>query len=196
MYCVLGLNNKKYENLVADNYLCVPTVLEIILKSENVPNFDKYMIANYFGVVLPQQVVYSQISNYSHSEDSIHQGITLKRDSINNFFKKNNIPLKEHFVWIKYIDRDFFSDFIYENLISGKHIICGYEYNTLYKKTGKYAGHVSIITTADPNKDVLCLLDPGPNSPGLKTISAQDLYYAILRAKDGLWVISNIREEG
>lgn len=191
---VSGLNNKSYKNIIAENYLCVPAVLETILKSEDVLEIDKYMIANYFGVVLPPEVVYPQVLNYSHSEDSKEQGIILKHDSINNFFKDNKIPMNELYVRINFIDRDFFADYIYDQLISGKHIVCGYEYHTLYKNIGKYSGHVSVITDVDVKKDVLYLLDPGPKNPGLKTFLAQDLYCAISKAKDGLWIISRRRD--
>lgn len=187
---VTGLNDKKYKNIIAENYLCVPAVLETILKSDNVLEIDKYMIANYFGVILPSDVVYPQVKNYSHSDNPKQQGIILKYDSINDFFRDNKIPLHEQYTKINLIDRDFFSDYIFDVLTSRKHIICGYEYHSLYGSTGDYAGHVSIIVNVDVNKDVVYLLDPGPRTPGLKMISAYNLYHAILEAKDGLWVIS------
>ena len=49
--------------------------------------------------------------------------------------------------------------------------------------------HVSIITEVMPNNE-LRLLDPGPRDAGYKNVNAEDLYYAIKAAHDGLWCIS------
>ena len=192
MDLVTGLNNKSYKNIIAENYLCVPAVLETVLKSEDILDIDKYTIANYFGVVLPQGIVYPQVKNCSHSDVPKQQGIILKNDSINKFFKDKKIPLHEQYTKLNLIDKDFFTDFIFDTLFSEKHIICGYEYHTLYGSTGDYAGHVSIIVNVDVNNDIVYLLDPGPKNSGLKTVSAYNLYHAIFEAKDGIWIISNV----
>ncbi|MDE5757775.1 MAG: hypothetical protein K2H85_04095 [Allobaculum sp.] len=176
---IVGLNRKNYKNIIAENYLCVPAVLETILRSDDILGIDKYMIANYFGIVLPPEIVYSQVKNCSHSDDTKQQGVILKYDSINNFFKDNKIPLHEQYAKINLIHKDFFTDYIFDILTSRKHIICGYEFHTLYGSTGDYAGHVSIIINVGVNKDDVYLLDPEPKNPGLKMISALNLDHAI-----------------
>ena len=191
MDIIIGLNKKEYSNIVAENYLCVPAVLETILKADGFLEIDMYEIANYFGVVLPNDISYSKLTNYSHSDNTKKQGIILNNDSINSFFINYKISLREKYVRINTIDKDFFSDFVNDVLASGKHIICGFEYHNLYGSVGDYSGHVSIIINVDLNKECMFLLDPGPKKPGVKKVSAHSLYSAISAAKDGLWIISN-----
>ena len=190
MDLIIGKNKKKYINTIAENYLCVPAVLETILESENIHSLNMYSIADYFGVVLPCNITYPMINNVSHSSKSKELGITLKYDSINTFFADFNIPLCEQYIGINMIHRDFFVDYVSDILSSGKHIICGFEYHSLYNTIGEYTGHVSIIVDADVSKETINILDPGPKEPGQKTILAESLYRAVSFAKDGLWVIS------
>lgn len=187
---IIGLNKKQYYNTIAENYLCVPSVMETIFKSEGIYSIDKYLIANFFGIILPSGLEYPQITNFSHSDNSKEQGIILKMNSINDMFNHFSISLKEHYVPIRQIDVDFFSDYVFEVLTSNKHIVCGFEYNALYSKKGDYTGHVSIIVNVDINENKIYLLDPGPKNHGVKKVDMYDLYKAIHLANDGLWIIS------
>ena len=190
---IIGLNGKKYDNTIAENYFCVPAVLETVIKSEGYHNIDKYSIAEYFGVTLPSHHG-SLIKNINYSDKAEELGIVLKTDSINKFFNSFNIALIENYVKYSIVDRDFFVDFIRDVLLSGKHIICGFEYYSLYDKTNSttkdYAGHVSIVFNVDLEKNTIFLLDPGPRLPGVHAVLSDDLYYSISKANDGLWVIS------
>ena len=187
---IVGLNKKIYINTVAENYLCVPAVLETVIKSEGIKEIGKYDLANFFGVVLPNGLEYPQITNFSHSGSAQSLGVNLKYNSINALFEFYNIPLVEEYVKINFIDRDFFADYLYDVLIAGKHVVCGFEYHSLYKLTGEYSGHVSIVFDADKTSDTVHLIDPGPRDAGIKTVKTYDLYQAISKAKDGLWIIS------
>lgn len=183
-----GANGKIYKPITAKNYLCVPYVIRMVLCSEKY-DISIEEIANYFGVVLPPGIYYNQINNYCYSDDSHIQGITIKQNSINDFFHFHKLPLVEEYIRINHINKDFFTDCINDLLLQGNHIICGYEYHSLQKEKDEYAGHVSLIINVNTHYDSVVLLDPGPKDAGCKTVDAYDLYNAISLAKDGLWTI-------
>lgn len=190
MESIIGLNKKQYELVVAENYLCVPAVLETLLKSEGHRDIDKYRIANYLGVVLPPSVHYPQVINCTFSAASNLQGIKICRDTLNCFFSAFDLPLHEEYLNVRMIGHDLFSEYIFDILSSGKHIICGYEYFSLHGLSGKYVGHVSMIVNLNLRSERIALLNPGPKEPGFEIVSSYMLYRAISIAKDGLWVIS------
>lgn len=190
MNSIVGLNKKIYINTLAENYLCVPAVLETIIKSESINGINKYDLANFLGVVLPSGLKYPQITNFSYDESTQNLGVKLTYNSINNLFDFYGIPLVEHYVKINIIDKDFFVDYLNDVLLSGKHIVCGFEYHSLYKQIGDYSGHVSIIFNVDENSETVYLLDPGPRGAGIKAVKTYDLYQAISKAQDGLWIMS------
>lgn len=186
-------NGKIYNNVIAENYLCVPAVLETILNSEGNFQINKYIIADYLGVILPKSINYPQIHNVSYATDTKDFGVKLKQNSINELFKHFEIPLEEKYASILQIDRDFFTDYIIGILEEKCHIVCGFEYNSLYhKERREYVGHVSIIVDADSINETVVLLDPGPLGEGFKKVDSYELYKSINCAHDGLWVIKSI----
>ena len=189
MLRINGQNNKVYKCDSSENYLCVPTVLECIIKSEGFSTISRYDIANFFGVSLPEGVVYSEVTCYQTVDDNEKLGVTIKNDSVNQLFSFFRIPLRESFVSLQCLERDFFPDYIYKVLLDGKHIICGYDYNTLYKINSEYIGHVSVVYSISDDLRHVCIIDPGPKGFGIKQIDLDSLYHAIYRARDGLWII-------
>lgn len=186
---IYSINNKTYVCKKSENYLCVPSVLEYIIHSEGYSTINKYDIANYFGVGFPKEEICDEVYNYRISTDSYEFGVVLERDSINNMFSFFRIPLMETYVKLLSVERDFVLDFLNDTLREGKHIICGYDYNAIYKIDDKYIGHVSLIYNVNIEKECISLIDPGPVGFGVKHINIDVLYNAIYSAKDGFWVI-------
>jgi hypothetical protein len=118
-------------------------------------------------------------------------GIKLEKDTINEFFKHFDIPLSEKYVSIFQYEDWSFDDAISDFLKTDNHIVCGFSYSLLYnEKANIDVGHVSIITAK--NYSEIELLDPGPKNPGIKHIDSENLYSAIKRKRDGLWLISSV----
>lgn len=190
---VTGKNGKLYINTIAENYLCVPAVMETIIRADNYTSINKYDIANYLGIVLPNGISYPQINNFTISNDSKELGVKLKQNTINDLFTHFGIALHENYESISLFDRDFFADSLADLLSKGMHIVCGFDYNFLYNLGDEYVGHVSIVLDSNPANDEVFLLDPGPKGHGIKRVNALSLYSAINKAKDGLWLIKKVK---
>jgi len=108
--------------------------------------------------------------------------------SINHFFNKNRINLKEEYVFLTGIKE--ITEFLEENLGIKDIIVC-FNYKTLYG-TGESTGHVSIIESLKGND--LILIDPSFRAPKYRKVSLQKLSKAIEKhGKDkrgGFWIVS------
>jgi len=108
--------------------------------------------------------------------------------SINNFFKKNKINLKEEYVFLtKSKEIKKFLD----NSLKSKDVIVCFNYKRLYGKGGN-SGHVSIVENIKGN--YITLIDPAYKVPKYRTVSLEKLSKAIESHKrtrrGGFWVIS------
>ena len=144
------------------------------------------MIAESFGVNIPVDYQIS-IRNVHYTTDANKWGIILMNDTLTNWFERNSIDLVEDFLSIFKIAEFEFLDIINRLLIEPCHLICGFDYGYLYNKQNKKIGHVSLIIGTE--REQVILLDPGPDRPGEKTVNGDDLFSAIKRKGDGIWII-------
>lgn len=173
---------KKYleQLVISEPNWCVPAVLEMVLKHHGIDTFSQQDIAKQLNIV-------------PATDESEHKkwGAQIKENTLNIFFDANMIPLHEEFISIgHFLDDYFMIEKIQELLENNISIVCGYNYTWLYGNREDTFQHVSIITEVLSHGNEVCLLDPGPKAAGYKTVKAEDLYYAIRAAKDGLWCIS------
>lgn len=168
------------ENIViAKPDYCVPAVLEMVLKHYNISNITQDDIAAQFTI---------NQSIYESNPDL--WGIIIEKNTINEFFRKNNFSLVEEFISINsYLDEYFMAEKIAQLLSEKFTVICGYNYSWLFGNRDNTFGHVSIITEITPNYDKVKIIDPGPKNPGIKWIDTYSLYCAIKAKRDGLWCI-------
>jgi hypothetical protein len=150
--------------------------------------FNEKEIVDYFTLYIPEN--YKNIKGIKTNNPDDY-GIKLTNTTLNDFFKHFNFPLHEKYLSIFTYD-DWSFNFDLERLLNtNNHIICGFSYGSLYNEPDNIAvGHVSLITKI--NGSEIQLLDPGPKHPGLKYVNSDNLYAAIKRKKDGLWLISEI----
>ncbi len=179
-----------YSVIQAKPYLCVAASLEMILKASLGSCMNQESIANYFGLCIPYDKAefFTDLKNITYSDEPSNWGITVKKNGLNGFFQNFSIPLKEIYIPISTLNDFSFEKEIERNLIERNHIICGYNYSSLYKNN-ENVGHVSIITGLTDDGTIY-LLDPGPKENGIKKINSYDLFIAIKRKNDGLWIIT------
>lgn len=108
--------------------------------------------------------------------------------SINNFFRKNQINLKEKCYFL--IEQKEIKKFLRESL-NDKDIIVCFNYKKLYNKGGN-CGHVSIIESIRGN--YITLIDPEYKLPKYRKVSLKQLSTSIKfhgrEKRAGFWVIS------
>ena len=183
------MKKRKYPLIVAQPFLCVAAILEIILKKEGYNQYNQQMIAESLGVNIPIDHK-SSIKNINYTMDSNKWGIVLKNNTLTNWFMKNNINLVEDFISIFTISEFKFLDIINQLLITPYHLVCGFDYGYLYNKQGNKIGHVSLIIGTECEQVIL--LDPGPDQPGEKMVNGYDLFSAIKRKEDGIWIVKKL----
>lgn len=179
---------KNYINVPSDNYFCVGAVLESILKKHGYFEYDQFDIVNEFGLVVPKDAnLASSIKNIHHSKSPSEWGVNLNKNSINDFFEKNNIALFEEYISIKTI-ADYEFESTLKDIPEDFDVIFGFDYGRLFNIPDSFGvGHVGIFLIVE-NGNVK-YLDPGPKNRGIREIKVDDLYSAIKSKSDGLWII-------
>ena len=179
---------KKYTNIKADDFCCIGAVLETILIRHNYTNYSQYDLNNEFGLTIPKTAkVSAKISNIKFSDNPIDRGVKLELDSLNNFFKKNDIHLEEKYISIKEI-ADYSFELTLKHISPEFDIVFGFDYGRLYNIPDLYnIGHVGIFLKLEGNN--ILYLDPGPRNHGECKVNIDDLYSAIKSKSDGLWII-------
>lgn len=176
---------------ISKPYLCIASLLEIVLKCEDRLDLSQIEISNYFGVNFPlslESEINSEIKKLSFVDDPNQYGIVIKENMINNFFESHNISLKEVYYPIeRFMDWEF-EDFLFNIINKAKYLIMGYDYGELYNGKSSKVGHVSMIL--DISGNIVEIYDPGPDLPGHKSINVNTLFRAIKAKSDGLWVFS------
>lgn len=171
-----------YIPILSKDYLCVPYTLKIVINATMINDISIDQISSFFSINKP-----------ANTHEMNQYGAVIKNDELNKMFDKLNLPLKEEYIAINTIADYEFCDVVMENIKKGHHIMFGYSYGELYRDN-KYAdlGHVSIITEVDD--ETITILNPGPDNFGFSKFKYEDIYYAIKRKKDGLWVIKRIEK--
>ncbi len=184
------MTNNKFK---AEPYLCVAASLQYVIYQSTGKYIHQYEIADYFGVCYPDNHPIENVKNYSYSEDSSLWGIQIKKNGINQFFNDFLLPLKEEYYPINTFTEYSFETFINEKLKNKISIICGYSKSTLYKslKISSEIGHASIIKNIDVSKSIIEIFDIDPSNYGKQIVDSYDLFVAIHRKHDGLWLIKS-----
>lgn len=176
----------------AEPFLCVPAILETALKYFGYEEYKQEDIASHFVVHVPSGSN-TNFCNQAIDENPSNWGIKLESSSINELFRDLGLPIKEDYVPIQiFMDEVDFQDRL-SLMLQDKHIIiCGYNHSALYATNDQEYHHVSIIVASNDTTGTVLLADPGPKGYGLKEVRAEDLFFAIKRASDGIWDISKI----
>ncbi len=146
----------KYKKIVQKPYCCVGSCIEMILNRNKISNQGQIDIACNLGLIVPQE--YSKIYPNAIIGEKPDAGfgtqIQKEEYSINNFFKKNNINLKEEYHYIT--EKNDIKKFLIENKENDIVICC--HAATLYNDPQEDWGHMILFESI--KDDVITILDP------------------------------------
>lgn len=170
--------------VVAENYLCLYALLEMVLRDVGNNEFNQYSLADYFGITVPMDFSSDKITNIKHSTEEREWGASLNIQNVNQFFNMNKISLKA-----KYLTANPFNEYEEaETMSDGKYIIYLYSYGHLNHEPVNYdVGHASLLMNYGSNRAKI--YDPGPRNAGIKEISVSNLYDAIYDSRGGILII-------
>lgn len=141
------MNNYLFEPIIAKKNMCVPAVLQMVL--------------HHFGVDIDQTIISEQFNIVPDNDFNNPKvwGTHIYDDTLNEFFQKNSINLKEKYIPINhFMDSIFFVDELKEMLTKEIVIICGYNYTWLFGNKEDVFQHVSIVVDVFENKNEIILL--------------------------------------
>ncbi len=143
-----------------------------------------------FGLTVPKEKVhlYTKVRTGKKPIEGYGTQVGKKQYSINNYFQKNNINLKEIYFFVK--DISDVKEFIISNIRKNNDIIVCFNNEKLYGKGD--CGHVSLIQGIENN--IVSLIDPGKDVPKLRKVELKKLIDAMeyhgKEKSGGFWLIS------
>ena len=167
--------------IIADNYLCFESLLEMILSDVNPSShFTQTDLAELFGITIPKGE-HTIIKNVHYSNNIEEYGTNVCVEDINNFFDINSIPLKLTFLSSNHLDEMTFGEQIAMKIESA-YIVFAFSYGVLYNEPHNHCvGHVTLLEHIDAKADLIQVYDPGPRNPGSKIFNIDDMLYAMKR---------------
>ena len=146
----------KYNKILQKKICCVGACVEMVLNRHSIKNSGQESIAYNLGLIVPVE----EKDNYKRcrfgNKPTSGYGTQIQEDkySINNFFKKHNIPLISSYHYI--IDFNQAKKFLLEN--SNKDILIIMHCGTLYSSPTEDWGHMVLFESINNSK--LTILDP------------------------------------
>lgn len=164
----------KYKKVIQKRYCCVGACMEMILNRNNIDNNGQVDIACKLGLTVPEEYKDEYPNAIIGEKPEAGFGTQIQKEefSINNFFKKNNIELKEEYHFITNID--VVKKFLLENKDNDILICC--HCATLYDAPHADWGHMVLFESIE--NDNITILDPSAKRD-YETISLQRLLSAI-----------------
>ncbi len=92
----------RYNKIVQKPHCCVGTCIEMILNRHGICNTGQEDIAYQLGLVVPDEDrhLFKKARSGNRPDGGYGTQIQKRQYSINHYFKKNNIPLKEEYYFI------------------------------------------------------------------------------------------------
>ncbi|MCK5044877.1 hypothetical protein KAR26_04095 [Candidatus Parcubacteria bacterium] len=181
---------KKYIPLVQQSHCCVPACIQMILLRRNIPLISQEDIGYNLGLIVSEKYksLFQKVRTGKKPISGWGTQVGRSIYSINNFFKKHKIDLKENYFFL--CEPEEIRKFLKENL--DKDIIVCYNYPKLYDKKVEVWGAVAIIENI--KGDCITLIDPGYTLPKYRKVSLKKLSEAIKihgeARRAGFWIIS------
>lgn len=184
-----------YKPIKQKPYCCVPACISMILDRRKIKHGSQEEIGYELGLIIPKEEAQFFTKIRIDKEPIAGHGTQVgkKKYSINNYFLKNKIELKETYYFSEKIKDK--KSFIIENLKNNNDLIVCFNNKKLYGIED--LGHVSLIQ--DINDDIITLVDPENGVPSKRKVKLQKLIDAIKchgeKRRGGFWVISEEKVE-
>ena len=185
----------KYNPKTEKEHCCVPAVLQMIQVRRGLKFNSQDEIGYQLGLIVPKEKVhlFSRVRTGRMPKTGWGTQSSKKQYSINNYFIKNNIPLKLTIHNTKDIEN--VSEFVIQNLSSNNDIIICYNSQILFDNGD--VEHVSLIQEIDTEKNELAIVDPAIDVPKIRKTNLSRLTRALKFHKvsriGGFWVVSGIK---
>ncbi len=179
-----------YKPITQKPYCCVPACISMILDRRNILHETQDEIGYELGLIVPKDKAHLFTKVRTGEKPVAGYGTQVDKEeySINNYFKKNNINLKEKYFFVK--DIPDVKDFIISNIKKNNDIMVCFNNKILYG-SGDW-GHVSLIQGIE--KDTVFLVDPEKDVPKIRKVKLDKLISAIeyhgKEKRGGFWLIS------
>lgn len=149
----------KYQKVIQKPYCCVGACLEMILNRNHIANDGQVVIACQLGLTVPEEYrdEYPNAIIGEKPDAGYGTQIQKRKFSINNFFKINNIDLKEKYYFIT--DVTVAKKFLLDNNKYDIMICC--HCATLYDNLYEDWGHMVLFENIYNNN--VTILDPSDN---------------------------------
>lgn len=182
-----------YRPLKQRPYLCVAVCLEMVLDRRDIPHKSQLEIGRSLGLVVPEgKAELFPNTQTSSIRPEAGWGTQVQKDeySLNNYFEKQNINLKETYRPLDSIPK--IKEFLVKSLKEFNDVlVCFDEAYLTNSKKDKKCGHVNVVEGID--EDSATLIDPDTFYPKRvvllkKLVEAIEMHGVANRA--GFWIIS------
>lgn len=178
----------KYEKIAQKPYCCTAACLEMILKRNGINDYEQEDIAYDLGLIVPPDYVdrFKRVRTGQKPIAGYGTQIQKEKYSVNNFFKKNNIPLINEYHYITGIKeaKKFLKDNDKNDILVCLH--CA----TLYDAPHANWGHMVLYDHMED--DYFVLQDPADNHD-IEKIKLDKVLEAIkvhgVKKAGGFWLI-------
>ncbi|VVB59594.1 Uncharacterised protein [uncultured archaeon] len=199
MFLSFGLINKKYnianmeqnpsyKQIKQKPYCCVPACISMVLDRRGIRHGSQEEIGYELGLIVPKEDahLFTKVRTGRKPIAGYGTQVQKKKYSINNYFQKNKIRLKETYYPVE--DITDVEKFIIDNLKKGNDLLVCFDNKALYGD-GDF-GHVSLIQGI--NNDIVMLVDP--EDARSKDVGLSKLTNAMKahgrKRSGGFWIIS------
>ena len=173
--------------VIAENYLCFLSLLEMIIEDATSLKMTQQDLAEEFGITVPHGYK-TEFNNIKFSSVENDYGVQISEEKLQEFFDEKGIELR-----IKYIDGTRINELdldvrFAKYLKEKKYVILAYSYGVLYNKSNHNSlGHVALLEKVI-GEYIIQIYDPGPDEAGVKKMGILKMYDA-MRQKGGLYII-------
>jgi hypothetical protein len=179
-----------YKPITQKPYCCVPACISMILSRRKIKHGSQEEIGYELGLTVPKEKahLFSKVRTGKKPIAGYGTQVNKKNYSINSFFKRNKINLKETYCPINKISN--VNKFIIENLAKNNDLIVCFNNKKLYGHDNH--SHVSLIQGI--NNKIVTLIDPEKNVPKKRKVKLSKLIEAMsyhgIKKRGGFWLVS------
>jgi len=173
-------------------YCCVPAVIQMIFYRRKIPLMSQEDIGWELGLIVPTKSkhMFDKVRTEPIPPSGYGTQVHIMDFSMNEFFKKYKIPLKESLCGVE--DIKDMKEFIVKNITKGNDLIACF-----YDEERKY-GHVSLVASYDADKGIVTLINPEHDMPKYRDIALSELTLAMKRhGKEkggGFWLVEEVKK--